>query len=58
MTSVTKSVSQCGWGKITAAIQTASIEDKKFLNPLSIFDRASSGDRAHRPKEGSMQIRT
>src|ERR1700693_1240287 len=36
----------------------SSIEDRKFLNPALNFAFASSGDRAHRPSDGSMHIRT
>src|SRR5262245_10926826 len=36
----------------------ASSEGRKFLNPAFTFDRAWSAERAHRPRDGSMHIRT
>src|ERR1039458_1271747 len=36
----------------------SSIEKRKFLNPFSTLDLAWSAVRAHRPKDGSIHIRT
>lgn len=36
----------------------SSTEETKFRNPVSTFARASSGERAHRPRDGSMQMKT
>ena len=36
----------------------SSIEKRKFLNPALTFALASSVERAHRLRDGSMQIRT
>lgn len=36
----------------------SSVENRKFLNPASTLDLASFAERAHRPKDGSIHIRT
>src|SRR5262245_37536054 len=36
----------------------SSIEERKFRNPASTFDLASSAERAHRARDGSMQTKT
>jgi hypothetical protein len=36
----------------------SSIEETKFRNPASTFALASSAERAHLPRDGSIQTKT